>query len=217
MVFSYLIEMKTLIILLLLLASIGSKAQTWDEFFRQKATQKKYLLQQIAALKVYADYLSKGYKIADKGLKTIKGFTKGEFELHSDFFSSLKTVNPVIGDSKKIKEIFSWQVAILKDYNSINKILTSSDNDREYFKSVREKVLKECEQDIEELMLVISSGKLEMKDDERIKRIDKLYERMKEKYQFTKAFSSKVKVLNLQREQEDRNIKAAEKLYQTTN
>jgi len=204
-------------ILLLVSVSVSANAQTWDEFFRQKATQRKYLLQQIAALKVYADYLSKGYKIADKGLKTIKGFTKGEFDLHSDFFNSLKTVNPAIGNSKKIQEIFAWQVAILKDYNSLNRLSTRSNEDKEYFKSVREKILNECEHDIEEIMLVITSGKLEMKDDERIKRIDKLYERMKDKYQFTKAFLSKVKLLNLQREQEDRNIKATENLYQTTN
>ena len=47
-------------------------AQTWAEWFRQKATQKKYLLQQIAALHVYSGYLSKGYSIAKDGLNTIK-------------------------------------------------------------------------------------------------------------------------------------------------
>jgi hypothetical protein len=36
-----------------------STAQTWSEWFSQKKTQKKYLLEQVAALKIYAGYLKK--------------------------------------------------------------------------------------------------------------------------------------------------------------
>lgn len=45
-----------------------AEAQTFDEWFRQKKTQKKYLVQQIAALKVYLGYLKEGYEIAQKGM-----------------------------------------------------------------------------------------------------------------------------------------------------
>ena len=45
-------------------------AQTLAEWVSQKVTQKKYLLQQIAALQVYSGYLSKGYSIAKDGLNT---------------------------------------------------------------------------------------------------------------------------------------------------
>ena len=53
----------TLLILFVLAGGL-SQAQTFNEWFRQKATQKKYLIQQIAALQVYLDYVQKGYAIA---------------------------------------------------------------------------------------------------------------------------------------------------------
>ncbi|MDF3076895.1 MAG: hypothetical protein K0S09_784 [Sphingobacteriaceae bacterium] len=209
--------MRVSIILLLLLLSSMAKSQTWDEFFRQKATQKKYLLQQLAALKLYADYVSKGYQIADKGLKTIKGFTKGEFDLHSVFFESLKNVNPALAGNKNIEEILIWQAAIIKGYNSLNRETIKSGNDKSYIESVRSKVLSECVRDVDDLFAVISSGVLEMKDDERLKRIDKLHSDMRDKYQFTESFVRQVKVLNLQREQEKQNSGASKKLYGITN
>lgn len=209
--------MRVSIILLFILLSSIAKAQTWNEFFRQKATQEKYLLQQLAALKLYADYLSKGYEIADKGLKTIKGFTKGEFDLHSTFFESLKNVNPAVAGNKNIQEILTWQAAIIKGYNSLNRETIKSGNDKSYIESVRSKVLSECVRDVEDLFAVISSGELEMKDDERLKRIDKLHSDMRDKYQFTESFVRQVKVLNLHREQEKQNSTVSKKLYGITN
>lgn len=60
----------------------ASKVQTFHEWFRQKKTQKKYLIQQIAALKVYLGYVQKGYSIAQKGLTTVSNIKKGNFDLH---------------------------------------------------------------------------------------------------------------------------------------
>lgn len=205
--------MRVSIILLLILLSSMAKSQTWDEFFRQKATQKKYLLQQLAALKLYADYLSKGYEIADKGLKTIKGFTKGEYDQHSAFFESLKNVNPAVAVNKNIAEILTWQAAIIKGYKSLSREAIKSSSDKSYIESVRSKVLSECVRDVEDLFAVISSGELEMKDNERLKRIYKLHSDMRDKYQFTESFVRQVKVLNLHREQEKQNSKVSKKLY----
>ena len=49
------------------------RAQTFAEWFQQKSTQKKYLLQQIAALQVYAAYYKAGNNIAHNGLGSITG------------------------------------------------------------------------------------------------------------------------------------------------
>ncbi len=59
------------LVLFALLHSSGTKAQTFDEWFRQSATQKKYLLQQIAGLQVYIGYVQKGYSIASLSGKRI--------------------------------------------------------------------------------------------------------------------------------------------------
>lgn len=209
--------MKTLLIILLTAMATVTRAQTWNEVFKQKETQKKYLIQQIAAMKLYAGYLKKGYDIANKGINSIKDISKGEFDLHQSFFTSLKMVNPAIAGNSKIAQVIAWQMTISKDLLALNSRTELPPSDKSYIRQVRLKVMKECEQDMEELLLVITQGKLEMKDDERINRLDKVYESMKDKYQFTQSFSNQVKTLSLQKEQEERNNEASKKLYGFTN
>ena len=211
------IDMKTILYIILLTISINANAQTWNEIFRQKETQEKYLIQQLAALKLYGGYLKKGYDIANKGINSIKGFTKGEFNLHEDFFNSLKQVNPLLAKNEKITDILKWQISIRKDLNSISTNGEFSTEDRNYFKEVRIKVIRDCEIDLDELLLVITSGKVEMKDDERIKRLNGLHYRMEDKYRFAQSFRDKVKTLALQRQQELRNIKFSQEIHQITN
>ncbi len=75
--------MKQLSLLCIILFSRSiCGAQTPDEWFRQKATQKKYLIQQNAAFQVYLDYVQKGYAIAQKGLTTIGHIKQGDLDLH---------------------------------------------------------------------------------------------------------------------------------------
>jgi hypothetical protein len=87
---------RLFIIMLCSMSCYTSIAQTpnWNEWFRQKKTQLKYLAEQIAALKVYLEYLKKGYDVAQKGLSTIELIKSGSFSLHKDYFNSLKQVSP---------------------------------------------------------------------------------------------------------------------------
>lgn len=208
--------MKILIGILLLCFSMSSQAQTWDEIFRQKKTQKKYLLKQIVALKVYAGHLKDGYKIASKGIHSIEFFTNGEFKLHDAFFNSLKVVSPFIVNNGKVEDILDWQKEIKKGFLTLSKLAIYGQN-KDYFEDVKDKTLKECEADLEELFQLISSGELEMSDDERLKRLEKIHYRMKEKYQFTHAFIAQAKVLETQIELEKRSIQRVRKYHPTSN
>src|SRR3954463_9131175 len=89
-------DMKLLLLLLLLTIHTVCKAQTWDEWFKQKKTQVKYLEEQIIALHVNGNYLEEGYKIVQGGLSAIHDIKNGDFNLHKDYFSSLKRVNTAI-------------------------------------------------------------------------------------------------------------------------
>ena len=92
------LDMKKIVLPFLIIVTVQGtlRAQSWEEWFQQGPTQKKYLLQQIAALRVYAGQLQKGYTIAREGLAMIGAFTKGELDAHSDYFNSLKKVNPAV-------------------------------------------------------------------------------------------------------------------------
>ncbi len=205
---------KMLLILLLFVSSAASlQAQTFEEWFQQKKTQKKYLIQQIAALQVYIGYLQKGYKIAKEGLTTISGFTKGEFDLHTGYINSLKAVNPEIRRYIKIADIISLQVKIVQNCNKAYRSLSNSNSltgkELDYISGVFARLLDDCEKTLDELLMVITDGKLEMKDDERIEWIDKLYLGMQDKFTFSQNFANDANVLAASRLKEKTDIQTS--------
>ncbi|HCT23873.1 MAG TPA: hypothetical protein DIW54_11315 [Chitinophagaceae bacterium] len=184
-------------------ALLSSNAQIADEWLNQKATQKKYLLQQIAALKVYLGYAKKGYNIVNGGITTIKNIKNGDLNLHRDFFNSLKNVNPAIRRYAKVADIIAYQVKIIKQtkgtLQQIRETKQFTETEMDYCKQVFDNLLDECMKTVEELILVTTSGKLEMKDDERLKRIDRLYTDVQDKYSFTCSFGEDMGILAVQR------------------
>ncbi len=199
-----------------LLFSSGTKAQTFGEWFRQGATQKKYLLQQIAGLQVYIGYVQKSYSIAKQGLNTINDIKDGEFKLHKDYFQSLKSVNPKIKNYSKIADIIAMQVNIIKVYKEAGRQVKHSGSfngdEISYFNGVFERLMNDCTKVIVELITVTGSGQLEMKDDERLKRIDALYSDMQDKYIFIQSFSNEAKLLAASRTQEQNDIQSVRAL-----
>jgi hypothetical protein len=206
--------MRVIIVIISVFISMSAKSQTWNEVFRQKKTQEKYLLQQLAALKIYTGYLKKGYDIASKGINGIKSFSKGEFNLHEDFFNSLANVNPALANNPNIREIIKWEAAIRTDLKTIKSLKGYTSENKTYFNSVAMKVSKECNQDLEELLMVISNGKVEMKDDERFKRVDAIYDRVGDKFRFTRSFLNDIKTLKLQQQQELNSAQSLQESFQ---
>lgn len=183
-----------------------SQAQTYAEFFKQKKTQKKYLLQQIVALKVYAGYLKKGYQVVDGGLSTIRDITNGEFKLHDAFINSLKRVSPIIKNDVRIAEIISLQISILKAFGNLKGYDFLSAENLAYVGLVADAVSRECFGDLEELLLIITSDRLEMKVDERLARLDKVYGSMLDKSAFTQDFFSNAALLIHQRQADQKDL-----------
>ena len=186
-----------------MLCVCGVSAQTANEWVNQKSTQKKYLLQQIAALQVYINYAKKGYNIVSGGINTIRDIKKGDLNLHNTFFSSLKTINPKISRYAKVADIISYQVRIIKlarqTLQSIKEANQFSVEEIEYCKKVLDALLDDCIQSVTELLEIITPDKLQMTDDERLVRIDKLYGDMQDKFTFCNVMSEDIGLLALQR------------------
>jgi hypothetical protein len=207
---------KLLIISIMVLCAENLFAQTWAEWFRQKATQKKYLLQQIAALKVYSGYLSKGYSNAKNGLNTIKSIKNGDLLQHTKSFTSLVTVNPKIKQYKKVADIIAMQIGITKQTgNAIKRFRNNhhfTTTEIKYLQGVFNTLLSVCAKNLDELLNLIINGNLQMKDDERIKAIDEIYVDMQDKQQFVTAFSNNAAGLSIQRSNEENDIIISKKL-----
>jgi hypothetical protein len=189
------------------------QAQTFAEWFDQKNTQRKYLLQQIAAFQVYSAYLKKGYSIANNGLGSISGSLKSENSSHSDYYNRLKTVNPAVKNNKQVGDILQWQKDILTLMSALDKTANITDEEKKYIVQVKAALFKDCDEQITGLQNVITDGKLQMNDEERLSRIGKIHNTMQDNYRFSATFSNQVKVYAVQRVQERNDAVAAKSLY----
>jgi hypothetical protein len=191
-------------------------AQTFNEWFRQKNTQRKYLLQQIAALKVYLDYLKKGYKIVDKGLTIVGDIKKGKFDLDIEYLESLGNVNSAVSGSAKVASIVAYQRMIIIEFRKVRDLANETDyfttEEKKYVENVYSNMLRESEVSLDEFDRVLSNSDFAMKDDERIKRVDALYIDMKDKYTFTKSFSNSTRLLITQRSKDEQEVRVQEDL-----
>jgi hypothetical protein len=179
--------------------------------------QQTVLLQQIAALQIYIGYAQKGYSVAKKGLNAIGDFKRGEFNLHDSYFTSLKTVNPKIKKYAKVAEIIALQVKILRNYASMYKEIQQDDlfhgDEMDYIKRVFDRLIENCNDNLEELITIITDNQLEMKDDERIKRIDAVYQNMLENYTFCESFSDQTQLISLSKAKDSKEVKTSRGLH----
>lgn len=202
--------MRTILLIVSSLVFMNARAQTWQEWLRQKETQKKYLLQQITALQLYIDYAEQGYTIAGNGLQTIHEIKKGDFSLHNDFFGSLKKINPAIKDWQRVVDLIAIQMIIEKQISEAlnaaiqGNALTPTEID--YCRAVFDKLRKDCLQALDQLLLLTSNDNLQMTDGERIRKIEALFSDMQDKYVFTASFAAEMKLLSAQRKNESNEL-----------
>jgi hypothetical protein len=189
------------------------RAQTFAEWFRQKSTQKKYLLQQIAALQLYAAYYKAGNNIAHNGLGSITGSLTSENWAHTTYYNNLSNVSPVVKNNKQVNDILQWQNDILSRMTSLDKTANLNVGEKKYIIQVKTALFKDCDQQITELQNVITDSKLKMSDEERLKHIGLIHSAMQNNYRFASAFADKVKVYAVQRMQENNNVISEKKIY----
>jgi hypothetical protein len=82
----------------------------------------------------------------------------------------------------------------------------------EYLSNVYANLFKESVESLEELMVVITSGRLRMSDDERLQAIDRIYASVEDQFSFLKEFNGNTAMLALQRKGEKVDINLSRKL-----
>jgi hypothetical protein len=195
------------------LFAFNAEAQTFAEWFSQKKTQKKYLLQQIAALQIYSGYLKQGYNIANHGLGSITGSLKEELNLHTTYYDKLKAVNAVVKNNPQVNEILIWQKDILNSMGKLGQTEPLTNDQKSYIGRLKQALLNDCAQQMTELQDLLTDGKLEMSDEERISRLNKIHRAMQDNFRFAAAFNGQVQLYVVQVQQETRNTRTSKNLY----
>jgi hypothetical protein len=166
---------------------------------------------------VYAGYLEKSYQIANKGLTAIGDIKNGEFNLHKDYFGSLKSVNPSIAKDARIAAIIAMQVSIVQQYKKCYGRVQQSNlfnsNEVSYIYTVFTNLLDDCTNNLTELISVTTAGQLQLTDDERLRRIDALHRDMQDKYSFAQSFSNETGIMMVDRMKDSNDAGTLDYLY----
>ena len=173
-------------------------------------------VEKLAQLKKILSNMKKGYEIVSTGYNTIKDISKGNFNIHQTFLDGLMQVSPTVKKYKRIAEIITYQTQLVKEYKSAFRRFDESNlfntNEIRYMDNVYANLFNKSLQNLEELTMVITAGKLRMSDDERLNAIDRIYDDIADKLVFLRTFNKENNVLAIQRGREMVDTKVSKKL-----
>jgi hypothetical protein len=173
-------------------------------------------VEKLAQLKKILSNMKTGYQIVSGGYNTIKDISKGNFNLHQTFLDGLMQVSPAVRKYRRIGEIIYMQGQLVKEYKSAFRRFEASNlfnaNEITYIKNVYANLFNKSLQNLEELAMVVTSGKLRMSDDERLNAIDRIFNDAGDKLVFLRTFNKENNVLAIQRGREMVDTKISKKL-----
>lgn len=205
-----------LIMLLIVFITPVVQGQNFNEWFRQKKTQKEYLIQQIAALQIYKGAIKKGYTIVEDGLNLISDLKDGEFSLHKDYFVRLNRVSTYVKQYPKIATISKCYKTIYKMYEQSEKVVASSkafnSKEQQAMHEIWERVLDNCNLLVAELEKICTDGALEMSDSQRTEHIDRIFSEIESNLGFAQSFSTDILTIKQGRNQAEKDIQVIRSL-----
>jgi len=165
--------------------------------------------------------MKKGYEILSGGYNTIKDLSQGNFSLHKTFLDALMEVSPTVKNYKRVADIISYQVILVKEYKSAFNRFKQDNNFNEqelaYLGRVYKNLFKQSLDNLDNLVTIITANQLRMSDDERLGAIDRIFADMQDKLLFLRHFNNNTTVLALQRAKEKNDAGTMRLIYGINN
>lgn len=206
--------MKKLVLLLgiaLFSPATGASAQTAE------VTQLILNIEKLSELRKILKQLKEGYEILLKGYSTIKDLSEGNFKLHEAFLDGLLLVSPAVKNYARVKDIIEAQLALVKELGQAHSRLSSSGqfsaDEIAYIDKVYDDLTVSSLKNLDALTTVLTAKKLRASDDERLRKIDQIYEQMTDMLSFVRHFNGTASMLASQRENEVSDVKTLEELF----
>ena len=177
---------RNILFILLMGMSRMVRAQDFDEWFEQKKTQLNYLHQQLAAMEAYDQATEQGYGVAQQETDAIAGIQQEDVDQQSAYFSSLKTVNPVIRGSPAVRGALGVVGQIIVVAGEAEQLMAGGSDVWVGWSTTIDgffdELLSECSADIDWLGILTTDGAAQLTDAQRITAIDGVYRRMRGRY-----------------------------------
>lgn len=182
-----------------------------------EATQLLLNVEKLSQLKNILTDMKKGYTIASNGYRSVKNIAEGNFSLHEVFLDGLMLVSPEVKKYARVADIITYQKNIVSEYKRALKSFRSADvfspEELSYLGVVYENLFDQSLQNLEDLTMVITSSKLRMSDDERLRAIDRIFLDTQDKLMFLRNFNSETGMLLLQKKQQKKELSQLKGLH----
>jgi hypothetical protein len=156
-------------------------------------------------------------KLSQLKLKEIAQWTEKQREQYRKYFDELWKVRNTIASYKRVHMIIARQKAIVAEYkftwHMVNQDKHFTRSEIDYMYRVYTGILNESVYNLDQILLVINSFKMQMSDAKRLEIINKAGEDIDQNYYDLKQFNNQNIQLSLSRAKDDHEIESVRKLY----
>lgn len=187
---------------------------------KAQSTEVQQLLlnvEKLSQLKNILKDMKKGYTVLSGGYNAIKNISQGNFSLHEVFLDGLMLVSPEVKKYRRVIDIVNYQKHIVSEYQIAFRQFKATNNfntlEIDYLGRVYKQLLDLSLDNLDELVMIITSSKLRMSDEERLRAIDKIFEDTEDKLVFLRNFNAQALSLSFQRDRERVDISQSLNLF----
>ncbi|MDQ8051926.1 MAG: TerB family tellurite resistance protein [Pedobacter sp.] len=182
-----------------------------------EAKQLMLNVEKLSQLKNILSDMKKGYTVVSQGYSKVKDIASGNFSMHEVFLDGLLMVSPEVKRYRRVADIISAQKSLVSEYKAVLKAFRGADvfgdGELDYLAKVYSGLFDASLQNLEDLAMVVTSSKLRMSDEERLKAIDRIWMDASDKLEFLRDFNRGALVLYHQKVKEKREIEQLKSYY----
>ena len=206
-------KLKIWVLLLLFMLFTGTQ-------LKAQSTEVQQLLlnvEKLSQLKNILKDMKRGYTVLLGGYNAIKDIAQGNFSLHEVFLDGLMLVSPEVKKYRRVLDIINDQKRIVWEYKAAFRQFKTTDNfnvlEIDYLGRVYKQLLDLSLDNLDQLVLIITSSKLRMSDEERLRAIDQIFDHTRDKLVFLRSFNAQALSLSFQRDKERADINQSLNLF----
>ena len=150
-------------------------------------------------------------------LSEISGWSADQRQLFSTYYDELWKIKSTIAYYQRIKDVAARQIALVNNYRQAWNLLRQDRHfnaaELQQMTAVYTGILTASERNLDDVMNVVSCGKTQMSDEQRLELINRAADRLDENYSDLTRFNTENQMLSLQRSKSLADTKTTKQLY----
>ena len=156
-------------------------------------------------------------KLSKLKLNEIADWTERQRQLYKEYYDELWKVRNTIAMYDRVKKILQRQAQLVKEYKLTWELVQEdkhfTEKEIDYMYKVYTGILDESVKNIDQVLLVINSFKMQMSDAARLEVINKVGEQIEKNYADLRQFNDQNIRLSINRAKDEHEVESVKKLY----